>query len=146
MKKSILFLSFLLGLLTFLPEGNYAQNQPREDVIWARFTSNPITLDGVLDEADWAKADSLKIEYGKSAGLPTSGWRAELQPDAVTDPTHATVKFLVYGNYLYLGVSIPDSSIGGKPAWAAWDGFLMSIKDKSGDYRPAGAIEFFYSW
>ncbi|MFA6598902.1 MAG: T9SS type A sorting domain-containing protein [Ignavibacteriaceae bacterium] len=146
MKKNILFLLFLFGLLAFFPRISYAQNQTREDVIWARSTNNPITLDGVLNEPDWAKADSLKIEYGKSAGLPTSGWRAELQPDAVTDPTHATVKFLISGNYLYLGVSIPDSSIGGKPAWAAWDGFLMSIKDKSGDYRPAGAIEFFYSW
>jgi hypothetical protein len=146
MKKNSLLLLFLFGLLIQSMGNIYAQDQPREDVRWARFTNNPITLDGVLNEPDWAKAESLKIVYGKSAGLPTSGWRAELQPDAVTDPTNATVKFLMSGNFLYLGVSIPDSSIGGKPAWAAWDGFLMSIKDKSGSYRPAGAVEFFYSW
>ncbi|MCK7525774.1 MAG: hypothetical protein MZV64_53275 [Ignavibacteriales bacterium] len=63
--------------------------------------------------------------------MPTSGWRAEFQADAVTDPTHATVKFLVSSdNQLWLAFDIPDSSIGGNATWARFDGILMNLKDK----------------
>ena len=69
--------------------------------------------------------------------------------DAVTDPTHATVKFLVSSdNQLWLAFDIPDSSIGGS-GWPTWDGILMSIKDK-GDLDPLSTIakagEFFYTF
>ena len=36
----------------------------RTDVKWARTTPLPITLDGQLNEAAWAVAESVKIVYG----------------------------------------------------------------------------------
>jgi hypothetical protein len=124
--------------------GQYAK---RQDAIWARNIGNAtITLDGHFNEPEWAKAESLVIRYGYDSGLPTSGWREEFQPDAITDPTNAVVKFLVKGNKLYLGFIIPDSSVGGKRDWARWDGILMSVKDISSPNRPAPAAEYFYTW
>lgn len=125
----------------------FGQTVKRQDVVWARSTAGAkITLDGKFTEPAWAKADSLVIQYGNSKALPTSGWRAEFQPDAVTDPTNAVVKFLVDGNFLYIGFSIPDSSIGGTVDWARWDAILMSVKNKTSSARPLPANEFFYTW
>ena len=45
----------------------------RLDYVWARQTTNPITLDGVLNEADWSKADSLFLKFGIDNGVPGSG-------------------------------------------------------------------------
>lgn len=135
-----------LGFLA-LTAAVFGQSVKRQDVVWARTTNGAkITLDGKFNEPAWAKAESLVVKYGNSKALPTSGWRAEFQPDAVTDPTNAVVKFLVDGNNLYLGFSIPDSSIGGTKDWARWDAVLMSIKDKSSSSRPLPAAEFFYTW
>ncbi len=149
MKKMSIFANtsmFLLLLIAFAA----AQTVPREgnDVIWARSTAGAaMSLDGVLNESVWNSAESLKIIYGQRTGLPTSGWRAEFQPDAITDPTNATVKFLVTpDNYLWLGFDIPDSSIGGTQDWARWDAILMSIKNRASENRPTDATEFFYSW
>jgi hypothetical protein len=123
------------------------QSVKRQDVVWARNTAGAkITLDGKFDEPAWAKAESLVVKYGDSKALPTSGWRAEFQPDAVSDPTNAVVKFLSDGNYLYVGFIIPDSSIGGTKDWARWDAVLMSIKDRTSKTRPLPALEFFYTW
>lgn len=124
----------------------FAQYPERQDVVWARTTSQTITLDGVLNEAAWSSAESIQINYGQPGKLPTSGWKSEFNENAITDPTHATVKFLVSGNQLYLGFYIPDSSVGGSPDWARWDGILMSIKDKSKSSRPSPPAEFFYTY
>ena len=75
---------------------------PREDVFWARNASGPITLDGVLDEPSWALAETKIIEYGKSAGIPGSGWKVEAGAFIPTDSTYATLKLLVYENKMYL--------------------------------------------
>ncbi|MFH0735218.1 MAG: T9SS type A sorting domain-containing protein [bacterium] len=138
---STLFLFMLIASTAF---GQYAK---RQDAIWARTTDGAaITLDGIMNEAVWAKAESLVIRYGENAGLPTSGWRSEFQPDAITDPTNAVAKFLIIGNKLYLGFNIPDSSVGGTKDWARWDAILMSIKDIGSTTRPAPADEFFYTY
>ena len=138
---STMFLFLLIASTAF---GQYPK---RQDAIWARTTDGAaITLDGIMNEAVWAKAESLVVRYGVDTGLPTSGWRAEFQPDAITDPTNAVVKFLVIGNKLYLGFNIPDSSIGGTKDWARWDAILMSIKDIGSNSRPAPANEFFYTY
>jgi hypothetical protein len=123
----------------------------REDAVWARNVAGAtITMDGVLDEAVWAQAESLKVWYvlpeGGPTGLPTSGSRSEFQPEAITDPTDATVKFLVDGEWLWIGFYIPDSSIGGTQDWARWDGLLMSFKDHSVSDRPTAPREYFYTW
>jgi len=136
----------LLGLL-ILTVSLYAQYPVRQDVVWARSTAGEtITLDGVLNEAAWAQAESIQVIYGVSGPLPSSGYRSEYQPEANTDSTRATVKFLINGNQLYLGFTIPDSSIGGTKDWARWDAILMSVKDKGSSTRPAPASEYFYTW
>ena len=124
----------------------YAQYPDRQDVIWARTTTEPIALDGVLNEAAWSSAETLHLNYGQPGKLPTSGWKPEFQVAAITDPTHATVKFLVSGNQLYLGFTIPDSSVGGSIDWARWDGILMSIRYKMSTNRPIPTVEFFYTY
>ena len=49
----------------------------------------------------------------------------------VTDPTNATIKFLVASNnQLWLAFDIPDSSIGGNDIWPKFDAVLMSVKNK----------------
>ena len=143
-----LFTAALVAASFFMLSGSiFCQGPKRQDVIWARSTAGAkITLDGKFTEPAWAKADSLVIKYGVSSGLPTSGWKAELQPDAVTDPTNAVVKFLVDGNQLYIAFSIPDSSIGGIKTWANFDAILMSIKDRTSSNRPIPSSEFFYGW
>ncbi len=111
-----------------------AQYAPRQDAIWARYVSaGTITMDGILNETAWAKADSITITYGQKGLLPTSGWSKEIQggPGVVTDPTHATIKFLVSSdNQLWLAFNIPDSSIGGTYVWPKFDAILMSVKNK----------------
>jgi hypothetical protein len=124
----------------------YAQYPSRQDVIWARTTTQAITLDGTLNEAAWSSAEALQLNYGQPGLLPTSGWKSEFNEAAITDPTQATVKFLVKGNQLYLGFTIPDSSVGGSIDWARWDGILMSIRDKMSTNRPLPTVEFFYSY
>jgi hypothetical protein len=146
MKTKFTVLAFFTLLLLFQSVVS-AQYPKRTDAIWARTVpAGTITLDGILNEPAWAKAESLQIVYGQSSGLPTSGWIAEFQGGAVTDPTHATVKFLVQGNQLFLAFTIPDSSIGGTSDWARWDAILMSVKDKSVSSRPANPGEYFYTW
>jgi len=147
MQKSTQWTFWALILIVSGLELNYAQQLKRQDAIWARSTDGAvITLDGFLDEPVWAKAESLVVKYGQSAGLPTSGWRSEFQADAITDPTDAVVKFLVSGNQLYIAFNVKDSSVGGTPDWARWDAVLMSIKDKANPTRPLNPIEFFYTF
>jgi len=144
MKKQLILFVFFVSLFTL---DSFAQGTVRTDGIWARsIGSATITLDGVFSEPEWALAEQLVIKYGQDAGLPTSGWRAEFQPDAVTDPTDAIVKFLVKDNQLYLAFSVKDSSVGGTQDWARWDAILMSVKDKLSSDRPAPAVEYFYTY
>lgn len=148
MKQIMLGIISLILLITTMLSAQYAE---REDVVWARnLDGATITLDGMLDEAVWAQAESIHVWYemqnGGPIGLPTSASRAEHQPTAITDPTDATIKFLESNGYLYLGFDMPDSSVGGNENWARWDGILMSIKNHVDSTRPTTALEFFYTW
>ena len=119
---------------------------PRKDAIWARSTAGaPIVLDGNLNEPEWALAESKTLNYGVDAGIPGSGYKPEggFLP---TDPTRATVKFLTNGNFLYMGIVLPDASIGGSKNFNRFDGLLMAIKDHLSAGRPAGPVEHFYVW
>ena len=119
---------------------------PRQDVIWARSTAGaPIVLDGVLNEPAWALAETKLLDYGVDSGIPGGGYKPEggFLP---SDPTRATVKFLTVGNVLYMGVVLPDKSIGGSINFNRFDGLLMSIKDHLSASRPAGPVEHFYVW
>jgi hypothetical protein len=119
---------------------------PRQDAIWARAAQADITLDGNLNEGDWANAESWTINYGVDAGIPGSGWKTEAGWDPPANPTHAVVKFLVRGNQLYLGAEVTDNSVGGSASFNRFDGFLMGLKDKSSGGQPKPVLEYLYSW
>ena len=163
MKSRVTVCGLLLAMLA-LPHPAGAQ-LARTDAIWAR-TAPPgsITLDGNLNEPVWANAESWKIHYGYSAGvgssgfvaaptgymgIPGSGWKDEggFPPTMSTnDSTNATLKFLVIGNQLYLGATVPDKSIGGGGGFNYFDGFLMAIKDHASTGAPKPVNEYLYSW
>ncbi|MDM7914421.1 MAG: hypothetical protein ACE15D_17490 [Candidatus Eisenbacteria bacterium] len=119
----------------------------RPDAIWARSADNfsTINLDGVLDEGAWALAESMHVEYPVDAGIPGSGWKSE---GGVTpsNPTRATLKFLVRGNQLYMGAIVHDTSVGGSASFNRFDGFLMSLKDHSSPNHPKPPAEYTYAW
>ncbi len=129
-----------------LPSWSEAQ-ATRTDAIWARTTAGqPITLDGVLDEFAWTKAESYLVRYGVNNGDPGSGWKIEAGR-IPRDSTYATLKFLVNGNKLYLGAVMRDSSIGGSALFNRFDGLLMAIKDHRDPFATiAGPVEYLYSF
>lgn len=119
---------------------------PRTDYIWARNTNGQhITLDGKLDEPAWSKAETKIIQYGADNGYPGSGYKTE-GGTTPNDPVYATLKFLVDGNYLYLGAVVNDKSIGGSFEFNREDGFLMMIMDHLSASRPTPPLEHYYSW
>lgn len=131
----------------------------RTDAIWARTApAGSITLDGNLNEAVWAQAESWKVKYRVdynnpqpgANGIPGSGWKDEggINPpdDPTNDGTDATLKFLVIGNKLYLGATVPDRSIGGGGGFNYFDGFLMGLKDHADPGFPKPINEYLYSW
>lgn len=121
----------------------------RKDAVWARTVpSGTITLDGILNEAAWAKAESIAVQWGANAGDPGSGYRGESGVGggvSPTDPTNALIKFLVSGNKLYLGIRCNDKSVGGG-LFNQFDGFLMNLRDRSKADRPVPPFEYFYGW
>src|SRR5438132_3487346 len=163
MKARVAVCGFLFVLLAS-PHPAGAQ-LARTDAIWARSAPpGSITLDGNLNEAVWAAAETWKIHYGYSAGpgtsgfvtaptgtmgIPGSGWKDEggFPPTMSTnDSTNATLKFLVIGNQLYLGATVPDKSIGGGGGFNYFDGFLMALKDHASTGAPKPVMEYLYSW
>lgn len=138
----------IFSMLITISSFTFAQYPNRQDVVWAKMApAGTITLDGNLNDSAWANASSINVVYGQPGPIPTSAWRPEFQEEVYWDKTNATVKFLVTNdNKLYLGFTIPDSSVGGIGDWARWDGILMSIKDKASNERPAPAVEYFYTW
>jgi hypothetical protein len=137
-----LALAFVLGGATTTSAAVITRN----DFIWARSTAGaPITLDGVLNEAGWAKAESMTVKYAYDAGVPGSGFKAEggFNP---TDYLRAVIKFLTVGNQLYMAAVVRDSSVGGSSAFNFFDGLLMSLKNHNTTDRPAPPSEYFYTW
>ncbi|HYM79808.1 MAG TPA: hypothetical protein VEY91_00180, partial [Candidatus Limnocylindria bacterium] len=134
----------LFGVLAAAPALAQA---PRQDVIWARSTAGvPIVLDGVLDEAAWAAAESKVFRYRYDLGIPGSGWKDEILSYVTEDSLFATVKFLTVGNVLYIGAVVSDSSVGGSNEFNRHDGFLMCLKNHATAFHPAPPAEYLYSW
>lgn len=133
------------GLITAAVSPAPAQ-APRLDAIWARTANGAITLDGVLNEADWAQAQSYTIDYGTDPGIPGSGWKSEAGWDPPANPTHAVIKFLVRNNQLYMGAVVNDNSVGGSASFNRFDGFLMGLKNKGSTGAPKPVLEYLYSW
>ena len=126
-KTAIAAVATALAIGTAIPA---AAQFARDDVIWARNYSGTITLDGNLNEAGWANAETKTIRWAENAGIPGSGWKGEggVFP---SDPSEVTLKFLVKGNQLYMGAEVSDASVGGSSSFNRFDGFLMSLKDHS---------------
>src|SRR5262249_43245497 len=141
--KSGLAASLALAALLATVVPGLAQ-APRKDFIWARKAPSAPTLDGIMNEAAWAQADSMVIHMSQDSGIPGSGWFFEAGI-APSDPTNATLKFLSFGNQIYMGAWIRDKSIGGSNVFNRFDGLLMAIKDHSTSQRPAPPLEYFYS-
>jgi len=127
----------------------------RTDAIWGRSTTNTMVLDGKLNEADWAVAESIKIVYGQDAGMPASGWHDENGINPPADPTNATVKFLLKADTLWVGIVAKDKSIGaGLFNW--FDGLLANIRYRQAQGYLPNPInpgwnlnqenEIFYAW
>src|SRR5262245_6921399 len=127
--KSRYHMYLLVVLLAAASGTTRGQMVPRTDVVWARTVSTPMTVDGVLDEPAWASAESVHIVYGIDNGMPGSGWFHENGLDSPTDSTHATVKFLVMGDSLYVGVKVLDKSVGGG-SFNHFDGILSNIRQR----------------
>ena len=147
MKSAITVIAVLALVVSVAP----ARAQlPRTDAIWARqATAGSITLDGNLNEPVWAQAEKINLHYGISAGIPGSGWKPEGGFDptmADNDSTNATLRFLVIGNKLYLGATVPDKSIGGGGGFNYFDGFLMGLKNHTDPNFPKPIDEYLHSW
>lgn len=147
MTKQIRF--WALALMTVCVVLTVESQPKRTDAIWARTVpAGTITLDGLLNEPAWAKAESLVVKWGQNNGDPGSGYRGEAGLNGgttPTDPTNAVIKFLVSGDSLYVAVICKDSSIGGG-LFNQFDGFLMNIRDRSKFSRPVPPYEYFYGW
>ena len=152
--KTRLFMMVLFVAIVSSLTAN-AQMIKRQDAVWARTTTSPITLDGKLSEAAWAVAESISFQYGASSGMPGGGWHNENgKGTAPSDPTNATVKFLAQGDSLYVAIIVRDKSIGGGP-FNLFDGFLMNVRYRQATgYLPTPfpaartnqACELFYAW
>ena len=124
----------LLLLATMLAAtAAFAQFQPRKDYVWARdINGATMTVDGVLNEAVWAKAESLVVKYGVMDGNPSSGWKTTVGTGATTDGPNVVFKFLAdkTTNMLYIAMIAKDSSIGGN-GWENADGLLGGIYERN---------------
>ena len=142
-KTAIAAVATALAIGTAIPA---AAQFARDDVIWARNYSGTITLDGNLNEAGWANAETKTIRWAENAGIPGSGWKGE-GGVFTSDPSEVTLKFLVKGNQLYMGAEVTDASVGGSSSFNRFDGFLMSLKDHSDPASaPKPPAEYFYAW
>jgi hypothetical protein len=151
MKTKLLMMALVVVMISSLTA--YGQMIKRTDAIWARTTTSAITLDGKLLEADWAKAESVKVQMGKDSGIPGGGWYWENGIKPGVDPTDATIKFLVKADSLYVAVVCKDKSIGAG-LFNHFDGFLMNLRYKGATgylgnpyrNRMNQANEIFYGW
>jgi hypothetical protein len=154
------FFMMLVALAVIAVQFAGSQMVKREDALWARVSAAPITLDGKLTEPAWAVADSIRLQFGRSAGRPGGGWVYEDGARPPSDPTDALFKFLVHGDSLYIGVVCKDKSIGGVD-WPHYDGFLMGLRwaratgfnlptdkypDKTWDYHQAYELVYLWGW
>ncbi len=148
MKRTVTWVVGLVALgLTFVGTAHAIPSRYANDVFWARQcpAGTVITLDGVLDEPAWASAETKTIYYAKNNADPGSGWQEE-GGHLARDSTKAVLKFLVVGNQLYMGLTVPDSSVGGGTDFNKFDGLLMSIKNHLAQGFPKPPGEILYSW
>lgn len=104
------------------------------DYIQVVSTEKELTIDGVLDETDWARRfDYLVFNAGYLEGdveyAPTGH---VLVTGNYTDTTTTMVKFMHKGLDLYISLTSDDKSVGKFGTSWEGDGMFMKIKDTSG--------------
>ncbi len=145
MKRGVLLAVLVAGAVLATAAPSQAQFQ-RYDSYWARSTNGAaLTLDGVLDEPQWAQAESIVVRYPLDAGIVGSGWKDEGGFPA-TDRTYAVFRFLTVGDQLWMAATVRDSSIGGSNLFNRFDGILMNIRNHANGSHPASPGEHFISW
>ncbi len=145
MKRGVLVATFVAALALAVATPSHAQFQ-RYDSMWARSTGGAaLTLDGYMNEPEWALAESILVRYPLDNGIPGSGWKDEGGFPA-TDRTYAVFRFLTVGDQLWMACTVRDSSVGGSKDFNRFDGLLMSLKNHGNGSHPASPGEHFISW
>ncbi|MEJ2635409.1 MAG: T9SS type A sorting domain-containing protein [Calditrichia bacterium] len=123
-------------LVLFLAFAGNVSGQGHVDPPYLQITSaeNPITVDGVLDETDWARRydmlvfrDNFKpgdVEYDVTGNVLVQG--------TYTDTTTTYVRILHYGLDLYISLQSDDESVGKFGTSWEGDGLFMKIADAGG--------------
>ncbi|MGE5681718.1 MAG: T9SS type A sorting domain-containing protein [Bacillota bacterium] len=129
----------------------WAKNKnAREDAKYVRVLqgSEDVTVDGVED-AIWAKADSIVVGYGQTKYLPSSGYNLQVGQSVAGDSANAVCKFLYKAPYIYLLFKTVDKSVGGKD-WEQSDAIIMSFKKYPAKHYWTQAwdnrVEHFYTY
>lgn len=149
--KKILWFCFLTVLVfTNSTWAQWAQSKTaREDARYVRVMqgTEEVVVDGV-EEAIWAKADSVIVGYGQTTYLPGSGYNLQKGQSVPGDSANAVFKFLYKAPHLYLLFRIVDKSVGGRD-WEQSDNIIMAFKQYTPDHSWLQAwdkrIEHFYS-
>lgn len=155
MKKfSLLILGLLMVSLTSSIFAQWAQNKnAREDAMYVRYlqSNENVVLDGVED-AIWAKADSIVVGYGQTKFLPGSGYDLWAGTSEAGDSANAVFKCLYKAPYMYLLFKVVDKSVGGWK-WdnnSGFDGIIMSFKQFATNHYWEQAwdrrVEHFFTW
>ena len=150
------FFSFLVGIIFMFGLSNeifaqWAENKnAREDAIYVRFLqgSEDVVLDGVED-AIWAKADSIIVGYGQTTYLPSSGYNLGTGTPVAGDSANAVAKFLYKKPYIYLLFKVEDKSVGGLD-WGQFDAIILAFKEYTAKHSWVlpwdKRMEHFYTW
>jgi hypothetical protein len=99
-------------------------------------------VDGLLNDAVWAKAPQFDIRYGDDALRASYPGVAkhrsgQFQPTVnagvafVADPGDATVKYIVKDNWLYFGFDVRDRKVQFISDPERWDGFHVILTEKT---------------
>jgi len=132
MKKNFKLLAICLTVLFLLPTFvvQAADNSFGKPPISIGFSSNPITIDGIADETDWANTANMAsiIDNTRTGGVWVAG-----QPSGCA--TVDTLKFLWDANFIYVLIKVNDSTISA-PDTSAYnnDGveyFIDTLNDKT---------------
>lgn len=107
-QKSSAFIEavLLLSTLCFLSPFVYAQKTGEfgEQLIEARYTSVPPTIDGVVNANEWGRAEFNTVDY---VNLGTAGNGGPGDSDGPEDASY-TFRILYDDTYLYIGVTVKD--------------------------------------
>jgi len=134
--RRVFFLLMSIVIITSLSSNLFAQwaqnKHAREDAVYVRVMqgSEEVVIDGVED-AVWAKADSVVLGYGVTTLLPSSGYRWIVGEHVAGDSANVVCKFLYKSPYIYLLFKVVDKNVGGVD-WEQFDGIIISFKGNVG--------------